>query len=531
MRALREGALRLVHRAWQAAAAVEVMRFGAAASQLERSAARRMQRLLRSNASTTYGRAHGFSSIQSIAEFQRRVPIVRYADIAHHVSDVAAGKRGVLTASRPAMMERTSGSTALGKLIPYTPELRGEINRAVAVWMAGILRDTPQVIGRRAYISISPLPTGPRRTPGNIPIGFEDDTGYLATWSRIAARMTLVGGGSLSGIADLAAWRHATALALLEADDLGLISVWSPDFLTLLLDLIAANWGELLAQLSPDRRAVLGRLSAPDPARIWPHLAVISCWTDGQAAAPAAVLQARCPAIPLQAKGLIATEGVVSVPIRRGLPPALAVTSHFYEFIDLSSPTKPTLLAHELRTGGDYSPVLTTGGGLYRYHLADAVRCEGHWRSAPLLTFRGKLDGVADLRGEKLDPPFVTDVVGRALTEGGLDVAFVLLSPDGDEGSVHYTLFVETTADDGAIANLAARVETLLSGSRHYRLCRDLGQLGPVLGRRVTDGRQRRVEALVRLGLRPGDIKPSILDTRCNWPKVFGPAAGEAGAE
>lgn len=525
---MREAALGLLHGAWQVAAVLEARRFAAAAAALEASQARRLQALVRRNAGTAYGRRHGFDAIASVADYRRRVPVVTYDDIRDLAGRIADGEPGVLTAGRVRMMERTSGSTAAGKLIPYTAALQREFHRAAAVWIAGLLRDRPRLRGLRAYISISPLQAGPRRTAGGIPIGFEDDSGYLSPVARMVARLGLVCAGRLGGIADPEEWRDATALALLEAGDLGLVSVWSPDFLALLLDHIAARWEALLARLPPARRAALGRLGAPEPGRIWPRLALVSCWTDAQAALPAAALGARLPGIEIQPKGLMATEGAVSVPILRGLPPVLAATSHVVEFLDLARPAQPPLAAHELRAGGDYSPVLTTGGGLYRYHLRDAVRCEGHWRAAPLLRFRGKLDGVADLRGEKLDPAFAGEAVARAVEEAGIACDFVLLAPTEREGGAGYTLFVEsaalaeTAAAATALAPLAARVEALLCASRHYRLCRDLGQLRPVAVRQVRDGRRRRMAALAAAGMRLGDIKPALFDGRPLWAEVFG---------
>ena len=68
--------------------------------------------------------------------------------------------------------------------------------------------------------------------------------------------------------------------------------------------------------------------------------------TDGHAARYVGPLRSYFD-YPIQSKGLLATEGVVSFPLvdRRATPflnqhnaSALAVTSHFYEFIDLDSP-------------------------------------------------------------------------------------------------------------------------------------------------------------------------------------------------
>lgn len=76
------------------------------------------------------------------------------------------------------------------------------------------------------------------------------------------------------------------------------------------------------------------------------------------------------PHVYLQGKGLLATEGSISLPISNhgSLGSPLAFTSHFLEFGDLND-IKKTSLAHELEKGKSYTPIITTESGLYRYHL------------------------------------------------------------------------------------------------------------------------------------------------------------------
>ena len=61
------------------------------------------------------------------------------------------------------------------------------------------------------------------------------------------------------------AFRYATLRHLLQADDLRLISVWNPTFLTLLLDALAANWGPLLDDLAAGTLTLPGEV-APEVA-------------------------------------------------------------------------------------------------------------------------------------------------------------------------------------------------------------------------------------------------------------------------
>ncbi len=478
-------------------------------------------RRLADNARSAYGRAHGFATIGSVADFQRRVPVTRYDALAPYLARVAAGEAGVLSEEPVRLMERSGGSTASAtKLIPYTASLLADFARATNPWLADLYRRFPKMIGRPAYWSLSPVAQGDTKTAGGVPIGMDDDTAYFGPLRRFVIARSLAVPGRVARAASFAEWRHETLVHLVACERLGFISVWSPTFLVVLLDALAAQPDAVLAALSPARKKVVERaLAHRSGTQLWPDLQAISCWTDGPSAGFVAALEAWFPGVPIAGKGLLATEGVISIPLGAG-DPTLAVTSHFLEFIDLAAPERRPSLVHELRPGASYSPLLTTGGGLYRYHLEDIVRCTG-----PLqIRFIGKLDHVADLTGEKLHAAQVQhalDAVKRALNLSW-EMAFVApVVPEGGTGSPYYCLFID--APDGPLTGVAAALDARLRESHAYRYSRDLGQLGPLRFQRVANLRARQLDALVALGQRLGDIKPSVLDRRPMWAARFGP--------
>jgi len=55
--------------------------------------------LLRFNADTAYGRAHGFASVRTLDDFRKAVPVQDYAALAPWVERAAAGERNVLRSS------------------------------------------------------------------------------------------------------------------------------------------------------------------------------------------------------------------------------------------------------------------------------------------------------------------------------------------------------------------------------------------------------------------------------------------------
>ena len=55
-------------------------------------------RIARENASTAFGREHGFDRISSINDFRQRVPLSTYDDYPQYIERIANGERNVLTA-------------------------------------------------------------------------------------------------------------------------------------------------------------------------------------------------------------------------------------------------------------------------------------------------------------------------------------------------------------------------------------------------------------------------------------------------
>lgn len=65
---------------------------------------------------------------------------------------------------------------------------------------------------------------------------------------------------------------------------------------------------------------------------LFPDLVVISCWADDNSEALAKKLQMAFPGVYIQPKGLLATEGIMTIPVE-GAGKRLT-NAHFFEFID-----------------------------------------------------------------------------------------------------------------------------------------------------------------------------------------------------
>jgi hypothetical protein len=471
-----------------------------------------LRRHLARHATAAYPRACGLRGVHTYAEFADRVPIAGYADVEPWIRRVQRGEMNVLVNEPVTRLVPTSGSTGARKLIPFTGTLQREFNAAIGPWLVDLTRAMPSIMLGTSYWSVTPMGENDDVTDSSVPIGFEDDTEYLGGSRAWLIEGAMAVPSSVRHLHDVESFRRTVLLHLLQAADLRLISIWHPSFLSLLLETLTEDWDALLEQVWTTNRWRARQLSSANPtqpAAIWPRLLLVSCWADAHATGAAEQLKRRLPGVDLQPKGLLATEGCVTLPFSGGHP--IAVCSHFFEFIDEHGAVHPV---DDLRPGTTYEVVLTTGGGLWRYRLGDRVLVTGVIERTPTLRFVARNGNVSDRCGEKLAEAFVAGVL-RALCPAA---PFAMLAPERERGGGwRYVLYLEQR-DAEPVGPAIRQLDTALSENPHYALCRRLGQLGAPRIVRVDASAYRRFTAAERSrGLRLGDIKPVALSQRTDW--------------
>jgi hypothetical protein len=521
---------------WFASSLPALMRFQRALKLPGENQRQLLRDYLSKNADSVYGKAHGFGEIKTYEEFSQRVPMVNYDDLKPWIERIMRGENHVLTSEPVTHLIPTSGSSGARKLIPFTAGLQREFNRAIGPWTADIYRHHPSVTFGTAYWSISPAIQIQDIESSAVPIGFDDDSSYLGGAKKRLVDSVMAVPSELRLVSDMEQFRYLTLLGLLRQKDLRLISIWHPSFLSLLLDALPACWEDLLCDIEsgrcrfsdslpmpvlrslnlrpmPQRAKELKKADPKKPETLWPFLKIISCWGDGNAELAIADLQLRFPNTFIQRKGLIATEAIVTIPFSDLRP--LAICSHFFEFLDEQGGVH---LAHELRKNETYEIIVTTGGGLWRYHLQDEVQVIGFVGETPSLRFLGRKGIVSDLFGEKLSEAFVAHIIEEIAANLSSPMLFALLAPDADLSGGFYTLYVE-----GEIrAELANHLDALLMRNPQYTWCRKLGQLKPPrLFRIKTDGQKTFFAHELSRKKRLGEIKPPALSLQTGWSQIF----------
>lgn len=481
--------------------------------------ARWLMDCLRANQTSLYGEEKGFAAIGSIEEFQQRVPVVEYETLAPLIERVAQGQRNVLFCENALAFEKTGGSHSGGKLIPYSARGLADFRHALTGWLCETIRGHHLAQGH-AYWSLSPVATRREFTCCGIPVGAGDAL-YLGEENLTAFAGLSAVPLSVGDVEEVADWQLLTLYFLVCCRDLKLISVWSPAFLTSLLAGLQTRQQALLALLSCGGDVAGHSLGADAEAlcryqrylllqetrQLWPELAVISCWADAASRMLADEMMQHFSGVYLQPKGLLSTEAVISVPDAYGQP-TLCVDSNFYEFI---SDNGAILLADELVEDGEYSVIVTTNSGLYRYHTGDRVKCTGESEGIPTLRFIGRGEVYSDLVGEKLTEPFVISCL--ASLQG-----FAALAPD--ISTPGYVLLLDKALSERNQPHLND-IENQLRHNPQYDYAWRLGQLAPLRCMFIDNPTDRYLCWRQRQGKRLGDIKIPVIFTADDWRDVF----------
>lgn len=474
-------------------------------------------RLLDRASASAFGREHGLHRIRTIEAFRQAVAVGDYASHRQWIARLESETtRDVLTSGPVEAFERSSGSTAACKMIPINAALRAEFTEAVRAWMGDLHRRHPRATSGPAWWLVSPLPQAPPTASG-LRVGMGSDDEFLGTWERWIAPHLFAVPPDLSKTTDLTENMDQTLRCLLHTPGLRLISVWNASYLNLIWQRLLAH-GEALFESLARGGEVSGRRLSPMPNRakelrdrweegtltpacVWPDLALLSAW-DGVDADESRRLFSGAA---FQAKGLLATEGVVTLPWGDDAGACVpALNSHFLEFEETDG---RIVSSYELEPGGEYGVILTTGGGLWRYRLGDTVRADARCGGTCRLRFVGRNDGVCDLRGEKLHPGMVAEVLDR------LPLEFAMLAPGRD----HYILYASTDE-----TGHASNIDRELKRNPHYALCRANGQLGPVRLFQVReDGRSACLRRTLAEGGRPGTMKSTALSRLGGWEHHF----------
>ncbi|MBP6236067.1 MAG: GH3 auxin-responsive promoter family protein [Saprospiraceae bacterium] len=467
-----------------------------------------LSQYIQKNKNTLFGIDFNFSKIKTYEDYKNFVPLIDdYEDIRPYIQKIAHGENNILTTEPTLFFERTSGSTGKAKLIPYTPSLKIEFQKGIAVWMHELRKEYPKALMGKSYWSLSPPLTERVTTTSGIPVGTTSDDEYFNFITKWILKNIMAVDNSVLRHTDPHLFYLNTCRQLLAAENLSFISVWNPSYLLMMFDFMCKYYDEIVSGVKCGRRRKeLRQINEFKWDKIFPHLDVISCWTDAQASLWLHQFQSVTGNITIQSKGLMSTEGMVTIPTTGGN--SIAFTSHFFEFINTEN--HQIYLAHELEIFQRYEVVITTGGGLYRYKTRDIVlviKIDPN----PILKFEGRSGVVCDMVGEKTDQLAVQEIFNDVL-KNDTTIDAILLQPVWTEGTAYYQLYLFCN-EYIAEKHLPEYVHDRLKENPYYRQAIELGQLGPIRTKNYpTHKLQIIAKAFVQqYGIKDGDAKLPVL--------------------
>lgn len=440
-----------------------------------------LKNIISENKHTVFGKLYNFEKIKSVRDFQKNVPVSKYEEYEDYIKKIMQGEKNILTKEEVILLEPTGGSSGVFKLIPYTKSLKKAFNKALKPWLSDLFLNFPGITDNPMYWSISPKTKIPG-TNSVIKTGFENDTEYLEEPFSLIMKKQMVYPEFSSGNAD--DFWSLTSKCIESTSNLTFVSVWNPSLFEILTrDINKENLRK--------------------------SLKVISCWGDGNSREYKKRLQNIFKDTYIQEKGLLSTEGVITIPIEKtGKVPA--VSSHFFEFQDIE--TGKIKLLSELEENKNYSVIITTQGGLYRYKTGDIIRVYGKYINCPLITFLGRENNVSDYFGEKLNEVFITNILEKLGVQKTAD--FLLFSPYENGKNFYYVLFIETNEK---IQDFEDKIENELLKNIHYKYARELNQLQKFRVKRIKNGIRQYIENCVRKGQKAGDVKPCVFSNKKDW--------------
>ncbi len=437
-----------------------------------------LDKTLKPNLECEFGKAHDFSKIRSVADYQAAVPIRKYEGFDAWISRIVNdGAQGILTTERVKRFFMTSGSTSKPKYIPVTTRFIQTKSRAFGIYWSSVFADHPAAKAGRMITNFSDS-GAPDGTPSGLPASSESSFWAGVTRATQLQQKPIIP-KPVAQIKDSNARYYALARILLE-ETFSVIMTLNPSTILLLFKKIQEFSEPLIADIergglsselevsSAVREAIEGtytgnparaealRALAGEPNgllanRIWPELSLAICWRSPMLKPYIDLLDPHFgDAIAGRDYMMMASEGIMGVPLRDGGSGGVCgVGLHFYEFVpedEIDKPNPTALQPHQLEVGRTYVLILTNGSGLYRYNIGDVIRVSGFHGNTPVVEFLHRAGRTCSLTGEKLTESQVTGAIEDVARELGLAVEGFTVAP-AKEGFPRYAAMVELERD------------------------------------------------------------------------------------
>jgi hypothetical protein len=454
--------------------------------------------ILTRNANCEIGKTHHFDEINTVASYQKKLPLSTWSDYIDFSKQMQEGAADKMFTGKAIAFLSTSGTSGLKKQIPET-ELNIKAKTITEKLRRYILFSRfPEVLHSKILPLVNPAESS--HTSAGIPIGSasglsmkhsdkhildlvafpntvfklqtQEEQDYVIMRYAIEQDIRFIAGNNLVRMAKLIKVAQDNAAYII--DDIANGTVASH----IVMDNDLRQ--ELELKLKPNKARAQELLELVNnindfiPANYWKKLRLISCWLSGSVGAWVdGVKPLFGDGVSYYDYGFGASEGKFNIPHRESEASGiLAIHSGFYEFIPYGENTDKVLLAHELEVGKEYEMIITNYAGLYRYQMFDIIRVEGFFMNTPEIVFVSKSGDVGDLVGERLAGSIISRVVNDIFVKEGIAIEFACAITI--QNPPHYQICVELKEQniDVDLDKVAIKIDQEFRKETGYNLMR-----------------------------------------------------------
>lgn len=433
------------------------------------------------NKDTEYGKKYNFKDIHSVEDYQRLVPLTKYADYDEYVERILNGETNLIMAAPVKRYCSSSGSVGKPKVLPksgkdlWNMQCMGFAATPACAkkWFDARGMKFPKQIGPVVVILTGHEMKDGRMCNGAGQVPFT----YLKKISKFF--MTTPNDFMYpehEDLIDSSYFQLRFALVNRKVSFLGSMVV---TLLTTMFDYLEQNWEmvcndiekgtidpsvkctpELRAKYekkfkpNPKRAAELRRefekgFDTPIAPRIWPKFA----WAYGMVGSNLAYyvekLRKYIGDAPIHNMGYAAAEGFMAMPVELNVNDyVLLPRSLFFEFIPIDNPDieKP-LTIDQIEEGKEYEIVVTNFSGLYRYQIEDVVRVTGFFNKTPKVEFLYRNNLAMNIANEKTTTQMVDWAAQQTEQEMGVEFNGHSFYADMEADPVRYVMLCEPVQD------------------------------------------------------------------------------------
>ena len=433
-----------------------------------------LMKIVRDNKDTEYGKKYGFAEIESIEDYQRRVPITMFDDYAGYIYEMTEeGKTNLITAYPVNHYAKSSGTMGNPKRIPVSDPSLFILNKYNYLIRTAIQCDAlgfgwiePPVIN---------LIEAPMSTLKNgATYGAISGKIVAALGDKLPLFMTSPVEALIPDVKTNARYLHARFALMNKSSSLAICS-----YISMILEMmqyIEKEWDMLVRDIEqgtidesikmpdevraslmakirpmPERAAELREIfeagfDEPVMPRIWPDMVCMVGISTGGFSDYLRRLKEKYAGDGYRYlfPGVTASEGLFTTPVEMDdFRSILVPDSMFYEFIPVDTDDPADIVTMDkLEVGRVYEIVATNLSGFYRYRMRDALKVVGMYNNTPMMEFQYRIDQSLSMTGEKTTEVALRTALEMTETELGFSVIDFSVYPDvGD--TLRYVYLIE----------------------------------------------------------------------------------------